>query len=94
LFSIISFKLHTSSITLGNIFTFLPPPAIPSLTVLISSPATPHKPLHLPPNLSSSTFDTTSPKLKIGTKNNNNKLNEIKRQKHREEEELKKKGIK
>jgi len=32
--------------------------------------------------------------LKIGTKNNNNKLNEIKRQRHKEEEQIKKRGIK
>jgi hypothetical protein len=93
LFSTISFKFHTSSITLGNIFTF-PPPIIPSLIVFISSPTTPHKPLHLLPNLSSSTFDITSPELKIETKNNNNKLNEIKKQRQREEEQLRKKGIK
>ncbi len=32
--------------------------------------------------------------MKIETKNNNNKLNEIKKQRQREEEQLRKKGIK
>jgi hypothetical protein len=55
--------------------------------VFISFPTTPHQPLHLLPDLSSSTLDTTSPELRIGTRNNNKKLKEI-----REEEQPKKRG--